>query len=55
MSWLFFKDVIFSGLYVDLAYKRIIFYFLLGQDIVILLLIGILFIHILRWNRLRGK
>ncbi len=50
--FLFFLKDVALGLYAEFNFKRIIFYFLLQGDIIILLLSLILVYEIKRWKRL---
>ena len=54
MTLLFIKDIL-QGFFYWLDGKRIIAYFLIQGDLVILLLLVILIYEVKRWNRLKGK
>lgn len=53
--FLFFLKDVALGLYSQLSYKRIIIYFLMQGDVMIVLLSCILVYQVKRWNRLVNK
>jgi len=54
MTFFFLKDI-FGGLFTWLNAKRLMVYFLMQGDIIIILLAGILFYEVKRWNKIKNR